>query len=122
MALIKTSLPADLFTEELQPDRAADLTLSVPGQEPLKVCILADSEHSHRGAHRHRSTQSSAFQVPIGKERSTKRRRCTVWEWTGEGNDEGDLAAEYLSDFMGHKGAHVSSDSSSLFQLAGACS
>ena len=105
MALIKTSMPHELFTEDLQPGRVADLTLSVPGQAPFRVRLVTYLAVTSFKEYKHRPSHNRALQIPLGEGRSEKRRRCTVWEWTGEGFDEGDLAAEYLSEFMGHKGA-----------------
>lgn len=76
MALIETTLPAEALLGK-PGESAGHLTLLVPGQE--------------------------AFQVPLQTDGSLKRTTCNVFEWTGEALDEGDLAAEYLSDFMGHK-------------------
>ena len=42
-------------------------------------------------------------QVPLQSDSSLQTKLTNVWEWTGEALDEGDLAAEYLSDYMGHK-------------------
>ena len=43
------------------------------------------------------------MQVPLQPDSSLKTKLTNVWEWTGEALDEGDLASEYLSDYMGHK-------------------
>lgn len=48
-------------------------------------------------------SHNMSLQVPLQTDGSLKRTTCNVFEWTGEALDEGDLAAEYLSDFMGHK-------------------
>lgn len=77
MALIKTNLPLELLREEVAYEGQANLTITAPGQEDLEI--------------------------PLGAERSNGLARCDVWGWTGEGYDEGNYAAEYLSDYMGHK-------------------
>lgn len=76
MALIETAIPPEALLGS-PGDSLAHLTLQVPGQEELEV--------------------------PLQSNGSLKSRICNVWEWTGEALDEGDLAAEYLSNFMGHK-------------------
>lgn len=76
MAMIKTAIPAEALLDN--PGESSEhLTLQVPGQDEFKVPLQAGVD--------------------------LKSRTCNVWEWTGDALDEGDLAAEYLSDFMGHK-------------------
>lgn len=106
MALIQTSLPQETFTEEVRPDQEVDLTLSVPGQEDLKVPVASDFKRNRfKMACTLTIRHVTIFmKVPVGLGRSDKRKKCSVWEWTGEGFDEGDLVAEYLSDFIGHQG------------------
>ncbi len=44
------------------------------------------------------------LQVPLEIDDSKRKAECSVWDWTGEAIDEGSIASEYLSDFMGHRG------------------
>ena len=39
----------------------------------------------------------------MGTGRACKRATVEVWDWTGEAVDEGDAAAEYLSELMGSR-------------------
>ncbi|CAD7698162.1 unnamed protein product [Ostreobium quekettii] len=77
MCLIEVSLPIEaLHGQWGQLDPAAALVLNAPGMEPVQVPISKTADDSLL-------------------------RECTVWEWKGLAQDEGDEVAQWLSEFMG---------------------
>ena len=56
-----------------------------------------------RGLYKLALIDDSLGQVPLQTGGDLKRRKVSVWNWEGEALDEGDHAADYLSEFLGHK-------------------
>lgn len=84
MALIQPALPDEALDAEPGTPLAPGLfmTLSAPGQQPLKVAL-------------------DSAQKPVLDDAGT--RQCSVWEWSGPALDAGDEAAAWLSAFLGAK-------------------
>jgi len=83
LALIEVALPPESLTADwgtLPPDAA--LCLSAPGMAPLQV-PLQRAKPSSDGA--------------------TGLRKVVVWGWKGVGDDEGDTAADWLSEVLGQR-------------------
>ncbi|CAD7697411.1 unnamed protein product [Ostreobium quekettii] len=77
MCLIEVSLPIEaLHGQWGQLDPGAALVLNAPHMQPVQVPLAKTADDSLL-------------------------RECTVWEWSGLAQDEGDEVAQWLSEFMG---------------------
>mmetsp|Transcript_4948 Transcript_4948/g.13830 ORF Transcript_4948/g.13830 Transcript_4948/m.13830 type:complete len:322 (+) Transcript_4948:127-1092(+) len=96
LTLIDVSLPPEALLPEwgaLPPDAA--LCLSAPGMAPLQVPL--------------NPTSSSLARAQL--------KNVSVWDWRGKGRDEGEFAAEWLSEVLGQPCRllrYVGSDAASL--------
>ncbi|KAK9788137.1 hypothetical protein WJX73_007350 [Symbiochloris irregularis] len=79
LALVQTSLPGHAFTGNTAITPSDFLELRAPGREPLKVPLLPD---------------------PAAEKNL---RSVSVWEWDGKGRDEGETAAQWLSEYLGKR-------------------
>lgn len=84
MALIQPGLPSKALSAEPGTELPPGLflTLSAPDQQHLKVALQSEEEPTLD---------------------DTKKRQCSVWEWSGPALDAGDEAASWLSNYLDTK-------------------
>ena len=76
IALVEVSLPMEAFTEEWEPAADSFLIVKAPGMDPLQIPLLLQKTHE-------------------------KVDNISMWEWSGSAFDEGSVAANWFSMYLG---------------------
>lgn len=109
LALVQPSLPAEAFLGQAWGsdlgDAGAALTLTiVPTGKSVSIPlrVVAEEEQEEKVEQQASSLPASSSSNPPPPPRR-RLRKVSVWDYDGEGLDEGDEAAELLSDFLGRQ-------------------
>jgi uncharacterized protein YcbX len=110
LALVRPSLPAEAFLGQVwgaDLGAGAALTLTiVPTGKSVSVPLWTDEEEEvEEEVEGEEGGAASPSSSPRRRRRLPRRqlRRVSVWDYDGEALDEGDEAAELLSDFLGRR-------------------
>ena len=111
LALVQPSLPAEAFLgrawgSDLGAGAALTLTIVPTGKSvsvPLQGVEVGEEEEGAKEEEEEEEDQSPPPSTSNPPRRSRRRplRKVSVWDYDGEALDEGDEAAELLSDFLG---------------------
>lgn len=108
LALVQPSLPAEAFLgnswgSDLGSSAALTLTI-VPTGKSVSVPLAVEEEEVEAEEEEGKEKKSSSLANPKKHRRLLRpRRKVSVWDYDGEALDEGDEAADLLSDFLGRK-------------------